>query len=236
MTANSPPDQAHIQIIMDVVLDANGEDHDYLAQRMNSAIFGAISANGMLTLDSDALVHKQSFRTNLMTQAAADVTENQITQFLAARIQSGALPMDEIPSLLARFALADPSEIREEIAGMVASSQVHAPMFQYALADSIEHGLQGGFNSGPYPAFNPNWMSGDDIIMRLYGDGGVEIAYDEMTQHAGAMSSELFEMLRLYDKANEGLHGTVRLKKLLDASPFASADSTQAKYPQRSRP
>lgn len=228
---STPIDQAHIRVTMDIVLSANGEDHDYLAQRMNSALFGAIHSESLLTLDSDAQVHTNNFKTALLSDEAAALTEAQVTQWLAGRIQSGALPAHEIPALLARLALSDPGDIREEMAEQMSAAappQAQVNSCMYALGPTIEHGLRGGFSFGPAPAFDPHWMSGDEIIMRLSEDGSSAIAYEEMTAHAGAMSVDIFKMIYIHGRSlYENAVDTVELSllnKLIDASPFDSSN------------
>jgi hypothetical protein len=58
----SQADIAKIRVTMDVTLETNGEDHDYLAQRMQSAIFNAVHEQGLLTKDSGATLAKNGLK------------------------------------------------------------------------------------------------------------------------------------------------------------------------------
>jgi hypothetical protein len=108
-------DQAHLQFRLDIVLDANGEDHDYLGQRINSAIAQAIG-NGALTGDTAAEVDTHNAQMTLLTPGAVALDEEIITKWLTMQIKDGHMELDRIPLLMARYALADPAQMREEIA------------------------------------------------------------------------------------------------------------------------
>lgn len=112
-------DQATIHLTINVVLDAYGEDHDYLAQRMNSNISRAVFGNGLISGDTEAEVASHEFKTALLTPQAAALDQALVTQWITQQIKSGAIIKDELPAMLARFALADPAEIREEIAAQM---------------------------------------------------------------------------------------------------------------------
>lgn len=108
-------DQAHLRFTLDVVLNANGEDHDYLGQRMNSA-FAQAMGNGALTGDSAAEVEVQEASTTLLTPEAASLDEEQIADWLADQLDSGSMFLEDVPARMARYALTDPASMREEFA------------------------------------------------------------------------------------------------------------------------
>ncbi len=108
-------DQAHIRFTLDAVIDANGEDHDYLAQRMNSAFARAIG-DGALTGDSAAEVDVHQSKLTLLSPRAAALDEDEVAAWLSTQIESGSMPLERLALLMARYALADPADMREELA------------------------------------------------------------------------------------------------------------------------
>lgn len=64
-------DQVHVRITLDVVLNANGEDPDYLTERMQSEVYRAIMGKtpSALTFDSDATVASHHFAIELVEDA-----------------------------------------------------------------------------------------------------------------------------------------------------------------------
>ncbi len=108
-------DTAHIRFTLDIVLDANGEDHEYLAQRMNSA-FGRAIGDGAITGESAAETDVVDAKTVLLTPQAAALDEDQVTTWITDLIESGSMRLEDLPRLMARYALSDPAEMREEIA------------------------------------------------------------------------------------------------------------------------
>lgn len=115
MSDQTAKDQAHIHFRLDVVLDANGEDHDYLGQRMNSELARAIG-NGALTFDSDAEVETYNAQLTLMTPQAAALDEDQLAAWLSQQIEDGHIPIEDVARRMARYALSDPADMRGEFA------------------------------------------------------------------------------------------------------------------------
>lgn len=71
MSAPLGKDQVHVRITLDVVLNANGEDPDYLTERMQSEVYRAIMGKtpSALTFDSDATVASHHFAIELVEDA-----------------------------------------------------------------------------------------------------------------------------------------------------------------------
>jgi len=115
MTNQQSEDHAHIHFRVDVVLDAQGEDHDYLAQRMNSALAQAIT-NDALTGDTGATVNSRDAALTLMSPEAASLDEEAVTTWLSKQIEDGHIALEAIPRLMARYALGDSASLREELA------------------------------------------------------------------------------------------------------------------------
>lgn len=111
----SEKDTAHIRFTLDVVLEANGEDHEYLAQRMNSA-FGRAIGDGAITGESAAETDVVDAKTVLLTPQAAALDEGQVTNWISDLIESGSMRLEDLPRLMARYALSDPADMREEFA------------------------------------------------------------------------------------------------------------------------
>lgn len=108
-------DIAHVRFTVDAVIAANGEDHDMLAQRMNSA-FGQAIGNGAITGETAAETETLTAGTILLSPEGASLDEQKIASWISGQIESGSMAMDEVARLMARYALADPAEMREELA------------------------------------------------------------------------------------------------------------------------
>lgn len=206
-------DLAKIRVTIDVTLQANGEDHDYLAQRMNSALFGAINANSneLLTKDSDAKVTKHGlfFKTSLLSPEAANLTEQDVQQWIIRQINDPLLQPNDLPALLSHYALSDPAEIRQEIADSILqdsqkntnSEPVDKNDFSeksYALSHTFEGGLNGRFDEGIFKGFDPRWMSGCQAIIGFDKNDNAIIPLEEMTHYVSKMSDDIQDMLLEY--------------------------------------
>lgn len=110
-----PSDFAHVRFTLDAVIKAEGENHEYLAQRLNSA-FGQAIGNGAITGDSAATVEEFSAKTTLLSTEAAALDEDDVTKWLASQIEDGNMDVERLPLLMARYALTDPAEMRSELA------------------------------------------------------------------------------------------------------------------------
>lgn len=64
-------DQVHVRITLDVVLNTNGEDPEYLTERMQSEVYRAIMGKtpNALTFDSDATLASHHFAIELVEDA-----------------------------------------------------------------------------------------------------------------------------------------------------------------------
>lgn len=107
------PDQFHVRYVVDAIIDANGEGHDYLGQRMNSAFAKAIG-DGALTSDTESTVDTYTARVIPIETAGANLDEEELASWIAGQIESGSMRLEEIPLLMARYALSDPADLRNE--------------------------------------------------------------------------------------------------------------------------
>lgn len=108
-------DQTHVRFTLDAVIDLNGEDETYIGQRMNSAFARAIS-DGALTGDTDATVDVYTAQTTTLRPEAAALDEEAVAVWLSLQIESGAMLLEDLAKTMARFALTDPAQMRDELA------------------------------------------------------------------------------------------------------------------------
>jgi hypothetical protein len=112
---HAPADLAHVRFTLNAVINAGGEDHDYLSQRLNSA-FGQAIGNGAITGDTAATVEELSANTTLLTPQAAALDEDEVSKWISDQIEDGNMDVEHLPRLMARYALTDPAEMRSELA------------------------------------------------------------------------------------------------------------------------
>lgn len=111
----SNQEQMHVSYTLTAVINTNGEDPDFIGQRMNSAFAHAVG-NGALTSDTEAEVDTHSANVHVLTPQAASLDEDQIMKWISQQIEDGHMALENLPLMMARYALADPSQMREEFA------------------------------------------------------------------------------------------------------------------------
>ena len=111
----SNQEQMHVSYTLTAVINTNGEDPDFIGQRMNSAFAHAVG-NGALTSDTEAEVDTHSANVHVLTPQAASLDEDQITKWISQQIEDGHMALENLPLMMARYALADPAQMREEFA------------------------------------------------------------------------------------------------------------------------
>jgi hypothetical protein len=114
-TAMTVKDTAHIRFTVNAVIHANGESHEMLGQRMSSA-FGRAIGDGAITGDTAAETQSLDAKTLIVSPEAADLDEEQVAAWISSQIESGSMRLEDIARLMARYAFADPGEMREELA------------------------------------------------------------------------------------------------------------------------
>jgi hypothetical protein len=118
--------QAQVRLVINVVYDESGglnaqELADGLQRNVESAI-----GNGLLTGDTAATV--ETWGTNchgavtVCNEVERGEEEDRITAWLTGRIESSDLSLEDIPRLMARYALAEPAEMRLELNERMAGS------------------------------------------------------------------------------------------------------------------
>lgn len=102
--ATHAPDQVRIRLTIEVLLDANGEDHDYLAERMQSAVYGVIAEGGirekgLFTGDSSAVLVEHQTSTCIVDESHDGfplpryALSASLESALAGGVDSGPYPM-----------------------------------------------------------------------------------------------------------------------------------------------
>lgn len=109
------PDLVQVQITVNITFDAKGENHEWLRANAHRAISSEFS-NGGITGSSDAVVDVHEIDTKLLSPGAAALDENAVTKWLSSQIEDGHMDLERLPLLMARYALADPAAMREELA------------------------------------------------------------------------------------------------------------------------
>lgn len=92
----------------------NGETADAMADELEREVRRAIES-GMLTGATSASVEEHCVDIYQVSQEAADLDEDQIADWVAKRIEFGLLNPEDIPLRMARYAIAEPGRMREEI-------------------------------------------------------------------------------------------------------------------------
>lgn len=113
---NTTPTQklVHVQLAINIAFDANGEDPKWLRDNAESAVrreFG----NGGITGGSDAVVEEYDVDAQLLSSDAFDLDEAELSTWLSDQIEDGHIALGDIPNLMARFALASPAAMRQEM-------------------------------------------------------------------------------------------------------------------------
>lgn len=113
------PDLVEVQIIVNITFDANGEDHEKLRANAYNAISREFN-NGGITGGSDAVVDSYDFEAKLISPKAIALDEEKLESWLASQIEDGHMELGRLPLLMARYALADSTSMREEFAERMA--------------------------------------------------------------------------------------------------------------------
>lgn len=66
--------------------------------------------------ESGAALGRVECRTEVVSPAAAALDEDEVAIFLSSPLESGSMRLEDVPRLMARYALSDPAQMREEFA------------------------------------------------------------------------------------------------------------------------
>jgi hypothetical protein len=111
----SRPQLVHARVTVDVVYDPAGESEKDL-QRTLEFIGPHLTGNGLLSGDGPATVASHIFKVAVLSPEAAALTEGGVEQWIKGLIESGNMDLERLPLLMARYALTDPAQMREELA------------------------------------------------------------------------------------------------------------------------
>lgn len=112
-----------IRLTLDVVLDLNGVPSDHARERIEGSILRAIG-NGALTGDSEAECETYDLKAIVVEPLAVSLDEEQVADWITRRVEDGELTLEDLPSRMARYALQDPGQMRNEIAERMVNSVV----------------------------------------------------------------------------------------------------------------
>ncbi|MCZ8254548.1 MAG: hypothetical protein O9327_02550 [Polaromonas sp.] len=108
--------QASLRFAANFVLDLNGENAQATAERIEKAVYEATFGNGVVTGSSSAEVNEHDFDVVLLAPEAVRIDEGDLADWLSHQIEGGHIALEDVPKLMARYALVDPAEMRNEFA------------------------------------------------------------------------------------------------------------------------
>lgn len=123
MTQHIPDDQLHLRYAVDLHIDTKGEDPAAVAQRINASLTNAVDDADVLGQFDGCEIKVRNLTLAVMGPEAANLDEEMISKWLSIRIEGGDLLLEDIPRVMASYALADPVAIREEIAERIAQGE-----------------------------------------------------------------------------------------------------------------
>lgn len=105
-----------LRVVIDVRFDTTDcEAPKALRAEVENNITAAIG-RGVLAGASDAVVDQHDVRVFELDSAAADLDQSTVANWLGGLLESGSMRLEDVPELLARYALDDPVAMREEFA------------------------------------------------------------------------------------------------------------------------
>lgn len=113
------PSEATISHSLNVAFHTNGAQPELLRLRIEGLIARAIEDWG-LEGNTGAAVMKMECVTHSLSPMAAKLDEKELSTWFSRQIEDGHMDLERIPALMARYALGNPSELREEFAERMA--------------------------------------------------------------------------------------------------------------------
>jgi hypothetical protein len=124
MTTNTT--QASIRFSANIVLDLNGESAQAMAERIKEAVYEATFGSGIVTGSTRAEINEHDFDVVLLTPEALSIDEASLAEWLSHQIEGGHMALEDVPKKLARYALSDPADMRNELAERMFPQDVDA--------------------------------------------------------------------------------------------------------------
>lgn len=113
--AIAPGSMMHLSMVLTVSYLSNGVTSDELQQKLKDVINVAIG-EGRLTDSSAAYVEEWNAIVTEIPEPGMNLTEDDIADWIASQVGSGTMALEDIPLLMARYALRSPAEMRAEFA------------------------------------------------------------------------------------------------------------------------
>jgi hypothetical protein len=112
-------DTVQVRLTLDVTYLLNGEDLNDLLRHVYKEFQRAIG-DGLLTGASAAYVEHYEFDEAVVPEP---IDEDDLSSFFSQRIEDGVLPLEDIPTRLARYGLAQPHDFIAEMRERIAATQ-----------------------------------------------------------------------------------------------------------------
>ncbi len=181
-----------VRILVDVKYVSNGVPKDDITEMVKRFIERAIG-NGALTGDSPVEVDEYALSVKSVSPEAQAIDEEVVGDWLLARVESGNLNPEEMITMMARYALAEPDAMREEFAERIAQAQgtdEASELMEPAIAAKVwsdDHNMEAEFNAAGWFA-----KANDEEVITLADTGwrGDSVS-DSVAEHASAHGSEV---------------------------------------------
>ncbi|WP_371436358.1 hypothetical protein [Polaromonas sp.] len=105
-----------IHVAMEVIYASDGCPEKDIEVMLNRGMSEFINRGGLTGFDAPMVVEEHSVRVISVPLPADRIDEEQLTDWISRRIENGQLPLEEIPRMMARYALAHPADMRIEFA------------------------------------------------------------------------------------------------------------------------
>lgn len=103
-----------VHVVLDIDYELASESPSDMVRLLANLIPRAIG-NGMLTGDTDSIVETHDVHILEATSDDLALSEDSISSWIAQRIETGDIELNDIPKIMARYALSDPVAMRQEI-------------------------------------------------------------------------------------------------------------------------
>lgn len=107
----SEPTPTKVRLTLDVAYTLNGENPELMVETLRRLCTRAIGA-GMLTGDTDAEIDAYTLQVEAQEDA---LTEEEVADYLLARIMSGNMLLEEVPVRMARYGMMEPNAFNIEM-------------------------------------------------------------------------------------------------------------------------